>query len=111
MSFPNPEAWPPAQVAGTVPAKPYELGSDFPQTAYDQPAGPTVQTVTIRWNDDASERWSKEHTLTAGPSSDTEFLAQRFRLGMYVSRQWEIVVATKHPVCIVSAEEEAELLL
>ena len=123
MAFPLPEPWPPALVSGTQPLNPMEFGglgtsiseggagaNEIPQTSYDRLNDLTPQSIMIRWNDDNSDKWSNEHTLTIGLPADTEFLAQKFRLGMYVSRQWEIVSQGRFPICIVSIEENVELL-
>lgn len=67
------------------------------------------RAMSLRWQDDRT-RWSKERVLDLGRGGDLFPTVRLFRLGLYRTRQWEIVCPTSILQCVVAVEEDAEVL-
>lgn len=65
--------------------------------------------MSLRWQDDR-ERWSKERVIDLGLGGDLFPTVRLFRLGLYRTRQWELVCPTSILQCVVAVEEDAEVL-
>jgi hypothetical protein len=79
---------------------------DLPPTA---PERPDIPMMSLRWMDDR-ERWSKERLIDLGEAGD-HFPTVRFhRLGMFRSRQFELVMASPAIQCVVAFEADDEVL-
>jgi hypothetical protein len=119
-------AWPPAVPLGTTAQTelmgggagiPKEKGGGDgtgpriePRYAADKSTDAAERFMIVRWNDDRSEAWSKEHIVSLGSIGPEPMSVHLARLGMYRSRQWELIAQSAMPLVIVFAEEEAELL-
>ncbi len=64
--------------------------------------------LMIRWKDDNSKEWNGELFGSLGRRGDSISPIQFRRLGMYRTRQWEIVVSDNIPVTLVEIEEDID---
>lgn len=125
MSSPTIYTWPPAIPAGTTSTVelvgggsglPVRKGGNDnidcvnPRYASDKEPDMTERYLVIRWQDDRRNAWSKEHTIQLGRLGQVPMTLKVPALGMYRSRQWELIAQSAVPFVIVSVEEEAELL-
>lgn len=78
------------------------------QYALDKAPDDSYRWVAIRWNDDRKNTWSKEHVLSLGKIGPSPLVLKTPRLGMYKTRQWEIVAQSDVPLIIFSVEEEVD---
>lgn len=81
---------------------PVPMGSDAPDVNAER-------LMSMRWFDNR-ERWSKERLIDIGIQGDRFPTVRIHRLGLYRTRQWEIVCAASVLQCIVAIEEDAEVL-
>lgn len=68
-----------------------------------------LPNLSVRWLTDR-EKWSKEHLVNLGFQGDAYPTARFKRMGMYHTRQYELVASSPVVALIVAVEEEAELL-
>jgi hypothetical protein len=61
----------------------------------------------IRWRDD-NGAWSKEHEVDLGASGQTNWPNMIPTRGMYVTRQWEIIMTDRGQLVVSAIEEEVE---
>ena len=82
---------------------------ETPTPMGDDTAGNTEERfMSLRWQDDR-ERWSKERLVDLGTTGNTFPTIRFHRLGMYRTRQWEIVCSSPVLQCVVVMEEDAEV--
>lgn len=67
--------------------------------------------VSIRWKDNGKNQWSNYHNIPLKDQGDTNFFAKMTRLGMYRSRQYEIVHTENAPFSLAGIEEDVEGLI
>lgn len=67
------------------------------------------RSMTMRWRDSMGD-WSREEMIDLGAQSDMFPMVRRWRLGMYRTRQWEFVFPADVVQCLVSVEEDVEVL-
>lgn len=65
---------------------------------------------TFRFRDDGRKVWSNERQVSLGARGNYKTRKKFCRLGMYETRQYEIVHATKAPFTLIEAEELVEVL-
>lgn len=82
---------------------------DTPTPMGSDTAGTTDNRyMSLRWQDDR-QTWSNERIIDLGQTGN-RFPTIRFhRLGVYRSRQWELVCTATVLQCIVAMEEDAEV--
>lgn len=68
------------------------------------------QEMTLRWRDDGSQSWTGERVLNLGRTGENEFYAVVRNLGVYRSRQYELVMSDDAPWVLVSGEEDVTVL-
>lgn len=67
-------------------------------------------TMTVRWRDDGSTTWNTAQTLTLTRVSTTEYHGYINRMGMYHTRQYEIVMADGSPMVLSRVMETFRVL-
>lgn len=123
---PNMGTWPPTEIAGTTTPRqrlaggwglPKELGGGtaqgerlLPDTAPDKTPDMGNRYAVIRWRDNKSAVWSKEHIIDLGQIGPVPLTLTIKRLGVYRSRQWELVAQSAVPFVFLAVEEEIEFL-
>jgi hypothetical protein len=70
----------------------------------------TTPDLMIRWRDNGVTTWTDYESITLQQIGNTEFRAFTTRLGSYYSRQWEFILSDAFPLCLVSAEEDVEVI-
>lgn len=68
------------------------------------------QEMALRWRDDGSQVWKGERVLSLGKTGENEFYTIVRNLGVYRSRQYELVMSDNGPWVLVSAEEDITVL-
>lgn len=66
--------------------------------------------LTIKWRDNGQTAWKTERILNFGAPGRTELSKRLPNLGIYKSRQYEIVMNTNHPFAITRIEEDFDFL-
>lgn len=123
---PTVNAWPPTEVAGvTTPQQRFAGGWGAPANSgggegsgerinpeFSSDKAPDTENryLAIRWQDNRSSAWSKEHLVSLGKIGPAITTIKIASLGIYKSRQWEIILQAAFPLVIVTVEEEAEQL-
>ncbi len=64
--------------------------------------------VRIRWKNDGNNFWGNYHEVSLKDEGVTNFYAKLKRLGMYRSRQYEIIHTDNAPFAIADMEEDIE---
>ncbi len=123
---PNTNIWPPTEVAGTTTPRqrfaggwgtPKESGGGTAtgeriQPEYTPDLSPDFAEnyMVIRWQNNRSLVWSKEHPISLNHLEGSPLTVRLRSLGIYRSRQWEIIAQAAVPLVIVAVEEEADIL-
>lgn len=81
---------------------------DAPDGAYPDAVLETPALMTVRWCDDRS-RWSNEWQIDLGKAGDAFPTVRRHRLGMYRTRQFELVLPSPAIQCVVLMEADDEV--
>lgn len=66
--------------------------------------------IMVRYRTDGKATWSNERRISLGLLGDTDIIARMTRLGIYRTRQYEIVLTDKTPLVLVGAKEKIEVL-
>jgi hypothetical protein len=67
--------------------------------------------LVIRYRDEGATSWSNEKTVSLQQIGGTEFYAKvPGPIGRYRTRQWEVVLSDAYPLCLVSVEEDIEVV-
>lgn len=66
--------------------------------------------LTIKWRDNGETEWKTERLLNFGSPGTTELSKRINNLGIYKSRQYEIVMTGNNPFAITRIEEDFEYL-
>lgn len=118
--------WPPTELAGTTTPRQRFAGGwgTHASAGGGEGSGDRIQTelstdkavddsdrpLVIRWQDNRSLVWSKEHTVSLSRIGPAPMTLKIPSLGIYRSRQWEIIAQSAVPLIIAAVEEEAEQL-
>ena len=86
------------------PAPPAPLPTPIPLGSDSTDGG----QMTVRWDNDRTG-WKDERHVSLGDVGDTYLVHRLRRLGIYRTRQWELVCASPVVQCVVSMEEDAEV--
>jgi len=70
----------------------------------------TAPQVWIRWRDDGNSDWGNTITLDLGKLGYRNFIKEIRPMGIYSSRQYEIIFGDQADYVLVRVEEEVELL-
>ncbi len=65
----------------------------------------TSPKLMLRWRNDGNKEWGNFHYIDLGAAGDTDHYVTINRLGMYVSRQYELSITDNVPVVVAGAEE------
>jgi hypothetical protein len=66
--------------------------------------------ATIKWRDNGNSVWKKERAIPLNRIGDTEFIHRMRAMGVYKTRQYEIVVTDKTDFILVGGEEDVVVL-
>ena len=123
---PTVNSWPAAEVAGTTTPR-QRWGGGWgahasagggqgsgeriqPEYGPDKTPDTEERPMVIRWQDNRTLVWSKEHTISLARVGPAPITLKMLSMGIYRSRQIEIIMQTAAPLVLVSVEEEAEQL-
>jgi hypothetical protein len=66
--------------------------------------------ITLRWRDNGPTEWSNEKEIDLGDIGEREIVKEFRNLGIYRTRQYEIVASDPVPIVYGKAEEDIEVL-
>lgn len=70
----------------------------------------SIPHFSMRWRSDGKSNWSNERIMSLQRVGDTDFIARLLGLGIYRTRQYEIIMSDKTPFVLVKGEEEIQVL-